>query len=134
MKNLENVKTAVVVFVNHKEFKNHAELYDNETGFSFINEDDLVCCGYEDTTIEKMLEDLKISINTLDDNFQREPYGTGELYTHWELYSGINSSGKKQTVIITFVKGDKPRVEYRNATSADHYINKTIADYIHYSN
>lgn len=54
MKRFEEVRNAAVVFVNHKEFKNHVELYDNETGFSFINNDDVVICGYDGDSSGKM--------------------------------------------------------------------------------
>lgn len=133
MKRFEDVKTAVVVFVNDKRFKSHVAMYDNEDGFSFINGDDIVVCGYEDTTVEKMVEDLKLSIDTMNDNFQREPYDMKKLYTHWELCSGIASDGKMTNAKITFVKGGKPEIEYGKVTPTSHYINTAIKDYIHYN-
>lgn len=133
MKRFEDVKTAVVVFVNHKEFKNHVSHYDNETGFSFINGDDCVICGYENSSIEKMIEDLKLAIDTLDDNYQREPYGSDELYTHWELCSGLSSSDKMTNAKITFVKGGKPKVEFGKVETVSHWIANSIRDYIHYN-
>lgn len=133
MKNFENVKTAIVIFVNDKRFKSHAKMYDDETGFSFINEDELVVCGYEDTTIEKMVEDLELSISGLNDNFQREPYDIKKLYTHWELCSGITSNGKSKNAKITFMKGENPKIEYSQVTTTSHHIARTIKDYIHYN-
>ena len=133
MKRFEEVRNAAVVFVNHKEFKNHVELYDNETGFSFINNDDVVICGYDGDSIEKMIDDLKASIDNLDSNFQNEPYGAKELYTHWELCSGVDSSGKMTNVKIKFIKGEKPIVEFGRVTTTSHWIANTIRDYIYYN-
>lgn len=133
MKRFEDVKTAVVVFVNHKEFKNHVTHYDNETGFSFTNGDEMVICGYEDSSIEKMIEDLKLCVDSLDSNYQNEPYATRELYTHWELCSGLNSSDKMTNAKITFVKDGKPKVEFGQVTTTSHHIARVIKDYIHYN-
>ena len=130
LKELGNVNSVATVFVNHKDFLHEVELYDNETGFSFINDYDLVICGYDNPSIETMKLNMEEQIAGLNNKFQIEAPEGKSIYTFWELNADINGDHKHQSVSITFNKGSEPKVEWRKVTEGDDKIKKIISKHI----
>lgn len=130
LKELKNVNSVATVFVNHKGFLSNVELYDNETGFSFIDDYELVICGYDNPSIETMKLNMEDQIAGLNDKFQMEAPEGKSMYTFWEFNSDINGDHKHQAVSITFNKGSDPKVEWRAVTKGDDKIKKIVSKHI----